>query len=97
MKKTIDLPCYDHRSSFYGKAVVVTDESGKRTLRSYRTDICSVIPTGELVKLDPVASAPTRRHIRSFFQHVGLVYKDNDWWDHLPLQVPVSLKGGVEA
>jgi hypothetical protein len=94
MSKSYDLPCYDSRKSFYGKATV-TEHDGKvpsLTLTSYNTNICAYFPaTQELIKLDPVATATTRRHIRSFLRHVGLVALDNRAWDALPLKTYLRL------
>ncbi len=64
--KSYDLPCYDGRKSFYGKARVLEDRYGNRMLQSYNTRICLICTDGALNKLDPVATATTRRHIRSF-------------------------------
>ena len=83
--RTYDLPCHDGRRSFYGKARV-TEEGTTLTLTSYTTDVCTLDrETRELVKLDPVATATTRRHIRSFLEHFGYPQMSNDAWDRLPL------------
>lgn len=94
MNKSYELPCYDSRKSFYGKAFVTEhdDSVPSSTLTSYHTNICAYFPeTGELIKLDPVATATTRRHIRSFFAHMGLFPVDNRTWDALPLKTYLTL------
>ena len=91
-----DLPCYDHSKSFYGKARVLEDRDGNRMLQSDNTFICLIGADGTLNKLDPVATATTRRHIRSFFEHCGYPYPGNREWDALPLHEDVHLvKGGA--
>ena len=98
MARSYDLPCYDGRKSFYGKAVVTEHDDRpfpSVTLTSYRTNICTYFPaTGELVKLDPVATATTRRHIKSFLHHIGAPDIPARKWDTLPLKTYVFLKGG---
>lgn len=94
--KCYDLPCYDSRRSFYGKARVLEDRDGSRMLQSYSTNICTISAAGTLSKLDPVATVTTRRHIRSFFAHCGYAYPGNCAWDALPLHREVPLtKGGA--
>lgn len=94
--KSYDLPCYDGRKSFYGKARVLEDRYGNRMLQSYNTRICLICTDGTLNKLDPVATSTTRRHIRSFFEHCGYPYPGNHEWDALPLHEDVRLgKGGA--
>ena len=89
--RTYELPCYDSRKSFYGKARCVWQVNKGTTLHSYSTDICTVTDDGCLIKHDPVATATTRRHIRSFLQHMNLPVLDNRAWDKLPLHQAVSL------
>lgn len=89
--KCYDLPCYDGRKSFYGKARIIEESNGCRTLQSYNSCICAISAAGTLRKLDPVATVTTRRHIRSFFAHCGYAYMGNCAWDKLPLHEDVSL------
>ena len=94
--KSYDLPCYDGRKSFYGKARILEDRHGNRMLQSYHTSICLICADGTLNKRDPVATATTRRHIRSFFEHCGYPYSGNHECDALPLHEDVRLgKGGA--
>lgn len=88
---TYDLPCRDGRKSFYGKARV-TENGDLVTLTSYHTNICTYDRSiHTLTKLDPVATATTRRHVRSFLAQFGLAPMDNDTWDRLPLHTPVDV------
>ena len=50
-----------------------------------------------LIKLSPVATQTTRRHVRSFFALFDRTYPGNQAWDELPLDTPVPLpvKGGA--
>jgi len=94
--KCYDLPCHDGHRSFCGKARILEDRSGNRMLQSYNTHICLICADGTLNKLDPVATATTRRHIRSFFEHCGYPCMSNREWDALPLHEDVQLvKGGA--
>lgn len=36
-EKIFDLPCFDRRKSFYGKAQVIEQANGEKLLRSYET------------------------------------------------------------
>ena len=64
--KTEELTPTDGRKSFYGKAVVETDEKGNQTLISYGTRIITRSKRGKLKKLWDGWSATTGRHIRAF-------------------------------
>ena len=95
--KDYDLPCFDGRKSFYGKARVLDDREGNHQLKSYSTLVCTIRKDGALIKLSPVATQTTRRHIRSFFALFDRPYPGNRAWDELPLGVPVPLpvEGGA--
>ena len=64
-----ELPCYDGRKSFYGKALVIETENG-RYLRSYDTIICFLSYGGSFTKLWDGYSVTTMRHINSFMNFV---------------------------
>ena len=64
--KTIELNPSDGRKSFYGKAVVETDEKGNETLYSYGTPIIRRSKRGVLHRLWDGWSATTGRHIKAF-------------------------------
>lgn len=76
-----DLTPNDLRKSFYGKAKVVIDDNGQKTLFSYDTEIMRKNPDGTLVKLWDGWSATTGRHIKAF---CGLNKKE---YDELPIEV----------
>ena len=66
MTKMHDLiPCDGHKS-FYGKAKVVIEDDGAKTLLSYNTPIIRRNPDGTLKRLWFGWSATTGRHIASF-------------------------------
>lgn len=52
--------------SFYGKAIVVVDDNGNETLKSYQTDIIRRDADGSLHRLWDGWSATTGRHIFAF-------------------------------
>lgn len=95
--KDYDLPCFDGRKSFYGKARVLDDSEGNHLLKSYNTLVCIFRTDGMLIKLSPVATQTTRRHVRSFFALFDRTYPGNRAWDELPLDAPIPLpvKGGA--
>ena len=65
MKKYELIPT-DGRKSFYGKAVVIVEDSGTETLYSYGTPIVKRLASGELVKMWDGWTATTGRHIKAF-------------------------------
>lgn len=65
MKKYELIPD-DGRKSFYGKAIVTVEESGKKTLFSYGTPIIELDSNGQLTRLYGGWSATTGRHIKAF-------------------------------
>jgi len=80
--KTYELPCYDGRKSFYGKAHIIEHDDGTRELRSYDTIVCRLTPDNHFVKLWDDYSATTMRHINSFLDHHGFnQYGGKAWWE----------------
>ena len=77
-----ELPCFDRRKSFYGKAQVVQTNEGQY-LRSYDTYVCFLGNNHNFVKLWDGYSATTMRHINSFMQYCSLPYGGKSWWDKL--------------
>lgn len=78
-----ELPCYDGRKSFYGKAWVIETENG-RYLRSYDTIICFLSYGGSFTKLWNGYSATTMRHINSFMDFVRWNQcGGKKWWESL--------------
>ena len=64
--KTYELKPIDGRKSFYGKAVVQVDGSGKETLYSYGTKIADKDPEGNITRFWAGWSQTTGRHIKAF-------------------------------
>lgn len=72
--KIFDLPCMEHRKSFYGKAKVIEHDNGTKELQSYNTIVCKLNPTGEFIKTWDGSTMTTNRHIKSFkiFYNLGV-------------------------
>lgn len=70
--KEYDLPCFDSRKSFYGKAKVIENDNGEKVLRSYNTEVCKITNGGEFVRLWSGYSSTTMRHINSFLRFFGI-------------------------
>lgn len=66
MKEIYELTPTDGRKSFYGKAQVIINEDGSKTLYSYNTPIITRTATGQLVRLWDDWTATTGRHIKAF-------------------------------
>ena len=66
MSQTFELIPNDHHKSFYGKAKVVINDDGSKTLYSYGTRIITRTATGEYIKHWDNWSATTGRHIAAF-------------------------------
>ena len=83
-----ELPCYDSRKSFYGKAHVLEDENGNAYLQSYDTIVCYIDPSGYLHRLWEGYSATTQRHINSFILEYRLnpKYSGKKAWDHMEVE-----------
>lgn len=64
--KTYELTPNDRHKSFYGKAKVVIDDDGNKTLYSYGTRIITETAAGEYIKHWDDWSATTGRHIAAF-------------------------------
>jgi len=80
--KIYDLPCFDHRKSFNGKATVIED-NGIKKLKSYETIVCKINKNGKLIKLWDGYSATTMRHINSFVKLFDIDGGGKKWWDDL--------------
>lgn len=91
LRKVFDLPCYDGRKSFYGKAKV--EEIGTVSiLYSYDTPIC-VYDTkkGTFTRLWNGYSATTIRHVNSFLCLYDLPGGGKKWWSSLEVDKEVSI------
>ena len=80
-----ELPCYDNRKSFYGKAHVKVQNDGSAILQSYNTDVCQIDANGTVTRLWGGYSATTMRHVNSFLEHFGVSGKGKAFWDALPI------------
>lgn len=83
INRVLDLPCFDNRKSFYGKAKVIEETEG-RYLQSYNTRVCFLSYGGTFKKLWSGYSLTTMRHINSFMDFVGWKHcGGKSWWDKL--------------
>ena len=80
-----ELPCYDSRKSFYGKAHVL-ERDGEKRLISYNTTVCKLDKNGRFVRLWGGYSATTMRHINSFLMFTGTPGGGKNWWDRQEVQ-----------
>lgn len=74
IKKPYNLPCYDHCKSFYGKALILEDET-EIMLLSYSTIVCCFRKSDmKFRRVWNDSSVTTLRHVSSFIYHfLGLV------------------------
>lgn len=79
--KMFDLPCYDGRKSFIGKAKVIETESGKYLL-SFNTIVCG-LENGIFKRFWDGYSMTTLRHVNSFCEFLGLHGGSKRWWNNL--------------
>lgn len=70
--KIFDLPCFDTRASFYGKAKVIEQDNGEKVLQSYNTHIAKITTGGEVVRLWSGNSQTSSRHFNSFLKFYDL-------------------------
>ena len=85
--RIFDLPCFDGRKSFYGKAKVIECDNG-RYLQSYDTLVCFISYGGTFQKLWDNYSVTTMRHINSFMDFIGWnEYGGKKWWTSLEVNV----------
>ena len=78
---TYDLPCFDHRKSFYGKARVIHMRDASTILESYGTRVCKLTPEKKFVRLWDGYSQTTMRHVNSFLLYFGVEGGGKAWWD----------------
>lgn len=72
-------PKYDHHVSFYGKAVVLSEDGDRLKLYSYGTHVATICETNHGYSIAPYAevygwySATTARHINEFLKQHGFL------------------------
>lgn len=64
--RRFELSPIDGRKSFYGKAYVIEDDNGNKTLYSYDTPIITESADGNYTRLYNGYTATTGRHINAF-------------------------------
>lgn len=88
--KMFELPCFDGRKSFYGKAGVIESSNGSKYLRSYETIVASIDPHGKFRRHWRGQSMTTIRHINSFLEFYGVSGGGLKWWNNQKV-IPVDL------
>lgn len=83
--KSFELPCLDHRKSFYNKATVFEFENGLKILVSYSTPVAAIDENGVFLRLWDGESMTTTRHINSFLRFYGLTGGGVAWWRNQPV------------
>ena len=81
-----DLPCFDSRKSFYGKAKIIEKDNEDVVLQSYNTEVCRVTSGGAFVRMWAGWSATTGRHVNSFLDFLGIEGGGKAWWDRQPVE-----------
>ena len=81
-ERVFDLPCFDNRKSFYGKAKVIEKDNGEKVLQSYNTEVCKIGSNGEFVRLWGGYSVTTMRHVNSFLSFFGISGGGKSWWNN---------------
>jgi len=79
--RSYELPCYDNRKSFYGKAIIIEEDEIIK-LQSYST-IVGYIKDGVFYRKWNSYSPTTMRHINSFLIHFSIDGGGKKWWDSL--------------
>jgi len=59
-------PKISSQKSFYGKALVIVEDSGRDQLKSYNSIVCVVEANGKITKLEYPNSQTTNKHIREY-------------------------------
>lgn len=91
--KIYDLPVMQGREkSFYGKAKVIEEDNGEKVLQSYKTRVCRITSSGEVVRMWSGYSVTTMRHINNFLILFN-VDGGKSWWDGLPVEEPEKKPG----
>ena len=92
VKHIYELPCYDSRKSFYGKAHVIEDDAGNVYLRSYETIVCYIDAGGAFHRVWSGYSMTTQRHINSFMYEYGISprRRGKSAWDKMPIEEDVQ-------
>lgn len=70
--REFDLPCFDGRKSFYGKAKIIELDNGTKQLKSYNTIVGQIDNDKNYVSLWDGKTRTTTRHIKSFKKYYNL-------------------------
>lgn len=70
--REFDLPCFDARKSFYGKAKIIELDNGIKQLKSYNTIVAQIDNNNNYIALWDGKTQTTARHIKSFKKYYNL-------------------------
>lgn len=70
--REFELPCFDGRKSFYGKAKVIEQDNGHKQLKSYDTIVGEIDTNNNYIQLWDGKTQTTTRHIKSFKKFYNL-------------------------
>lgn len=70
------------QKDYYGKAMVIRDDNGTVSLKSYDTIVCR-IENGKFIKMWDGWSVTTMNHIKDFCMEFGFEFGNKKWWDNL--------------
>ena len=86
------------QKSYYGKAAVIDNEDGYKSLRSYETIVCAFDPeSGKFSRLWGGWSRTTSRHVNDFRRLFGLPAMSQKKVGKPPRQRPKSHRGAVQS
>ena len=90
MKNTYELKATSQKS-YYGKAAVIENEDGTKSLRSYETIVCTYDPeTGKFTRLWGGWSRTTANHINDFRRLFGLAPLNKKELESIPVSGPTA-------
>lgn len=84
------------QSSFYGKAKEI-EWNGFKYLKSYKTIVCVITPTGEFIRLWNDWSSTTAKHVDEFRINNGMKRISKKDWNKLPVEENYFVPNEVES
>lgn len=91
LREVFDLPCYDSRKSFYGKAKV-EERKDFCILFSYGVPVCKYDKKNRLfTRFWGGYSVTTMRHVNSFLRLYDLPGGGKKWWSSLEVNKEVLI------
>lgn len=84
------------QKDYYGKAMVITDDNGTVSLKSYDTIVCR-IENGKFIKMWDGWSATTMKHIKDFCKEFGIEFGNKKWWCDLECESGNGIRYRIEG